>query len=270
MRVDPFRLYQATVGSVQRLSPHMIRVTFTGLDGVRSNGPDQRIKIFLPNERTGSLDVPTGPEWYPEYQAMSLAERPPMRTYTLRAVRSGEIDIDFVAHGDTGPASRWVGKAAPGDVLKIFAPQVTGEHMGAEYRPADAAWQLIAGDETALPAIGAIVESLPAGTRALVFAEVPEDADRQDWVTAGDVDITWLPRNGTLPGHSSALVDAIRDTAFPEGAGYAWIAGESAVIRGLRRHLVTERGIDRKSIYFSGYWRLGRTEETAHEPVDED
>ncbi|WP_232519797.1 MULTISPECIES: siderophore-interacting protein [Actinosynnema] len=270
---EPFRHFDAEVLATRALGRSMVRVTFGGpaLRDVRTWGPDQRIKLFFPRSGQAGLTVPTGADWYTRFRELPDRERPAMRTYTLRAVRHGQIDIDFVRHGDTGPASTWAGRAAVGDRTVILAPNAhhvpeNPARMGADYAPpADTAWQLIAGDETALPAIGGIVESLPRGVRARVVLEVPSASDRQDWRTEGEVDTTWLVRGVDTP-----LLEAIRAEGVPDGPGYAWLAGESSLVRGLRRHLVKDLGVDRKRVYFCGYWREGRPEETAHEPVEED
>jgi NADPH-dependent ferric siderophore reductase len=163
---------------------------------------------------------------------------------------AGELDVEFVLHGHDGPASSWAARAAPGDWVGLLAQPGT-------YHPLPpAGWQLLAGDETALPAIGAILESLVPGTRARVFIEVPGPRDMQDLSTRGDVRITWLPRSAH-PGDPSPLLRAIRQATLPEGPPYVWVAGETGLISALRRHLVAERGLDRRSICFCGYWRRG-------------
>ncbi|GAA1954618.1 siderophore-interacting protein [Amycolatopsis minnesotensis] len=256
----------------------LTRVTFGGpeVPKVTAFGPDQRIKIFLPRAGEAVPLVPTGPDWYRRYRALPERQRPPMRTYTIRSTRPGELDVDFVRHGDLGPASRWAGRAVPGDKVVILAPnaglagRAEPRRMGADYLPpADSTWRLIAGDETALPAIGGIVESLAGGEHARVFVEIPVDADRQQWRTAGEVSVTWLPREGASDAPGAALLHAVRATELPEGRGYAWLAGEAFLVRDLRRHLIGERGMTRAQIDFCGYWRRGKSEDAAYEPDDD-
>ncbi|RZS29605.1 NADPH-dependent ferric siderophore reductase [Herbihabitans rhizosphaerae] len=278
--VLPFLHFDAEVTAVAKISEHLTRVTFGGRDlrRITTGGPDQRIKLFLPRPGSTEVTVPTGADWYATWQKLPDDQRPTMRTYTIRALRPGEIDVDFVLHGDLGPASRWAGQAKPGDRVVLWGPNAAkwgdnpepGSPMqGADYAPREGTdWQLIAGDETALPAIGGIVESLPAGARALIFVEVPEAADQQVWQTEGDVTIRWFPRDRVLTGESTALVNAIRSADFPDGQVYAWLAGEAGTVRALRRHLVTDRGIDRKLITFCGYWRHGKNEDAPYDPDD--
>lgn len=257
------------VARTRELTPHMLRVTFDGLDGVAAGAGDQRIKIFFPLAGQERPEVPTGTDWYKEYLALPAAVKPVMRTYTIRALRPdvGEMDVDFVRHGDSGPASAWCERASAGDRVAMWVPNA---HFGAvaggfEYKPRDGAdWQLLAGDETALPAIAAILEDLAPETPVRAFVEIPDDADRQDMPTAGDVRVTWLSR-AAFTGDGSPLVAAVRSAELPAGTPYAWLAGEASAVRDMRRHLVRERGVDKRAIDFCGYWRRGKTED---EPLD--
>jgi NADPH-dependent ferric siderophore reductase len=261
--VQSYVLFRVEVVATARVSPHMRRITFGGecLTGCVSAGHDQRIKLFLP--RPGETDpvVPEGPDWYTRYRAMPQETKPPMRTFTIRELRADqhEMDVDFVLHGDLGPASTWACRARPGDRVAILAPNALCPRIyGYEYRPdADTDWTLLAGDETALPAITAILAAMPAGRRALVFLEVESEAEIRPLPCAGDAEVTWLSRDGRPAVGGGMLRDAISAREFPTGRPYAWMAGESSAITGLRRHLVTERGVDKKDVYFSGYWLLG-------------
>jgi NADPH-dependent ferric siderophore reductase len=129
--------------------------------------------------------------------------------------------------------------------------------------PPGAVWQLLVGDETALPTIGAIIERLGEGQSLRAFVEVAGAAEEQRFETLGDVRIDWVHR-GDRP-HGEAVVDAVKAAEFPDGAPYAWISGEADLVKFTRRHLVRERGIDKRAITFTGYWRQGRTEEDGRE-----
>ncbi|MFB9903085.1 siderophore-interacting protein [Allokutzneria oryzae] len=257
--VLPYVHFRARVREVRRLTPNMARVTLGGPDlaGLTSGGKDQRIKLFFPRAGQDRPVLTSGPSWYQDYLAQPDDVRPVMRTYTLRDHRPerNEVDVDFVLHGDSGPASSWVARAKQGDHIGLLAPNALHTPIvGYEYAPAPGTdWHLLAGDETALPAIGGIVESLPPGAVAKVFVEVPDEADRQELHSAADVEITWLAH-----GHGpSRLLEAVRAATLPTGQAYAWIAGECGVVKHLRRHLLRERGVAKDALYFAGYWRHG-------------
>jgi NADPH-dependent ferric siderophore reductase len=260
----PFQFFDLRVVRAERLGPTMARITFGGdrLGEFASGGRDQRIKLFFPHPHQDAPVVPAaaGDDWFPAWRAMDPEVRGIMRTYTVRAHRgeAGELDVDFALHGDTGPATRWAGRAAPGDRVTAFGP-VVADNGGIDFRPPPGAdWMLIAGDETALPAIAGILAWLPPGTPAKVWIEVPHADDLQDLPTAANAEITWLVRNGTRP---ASVLDAVRDARFFGGNPYGWIAGEAGAVRTLRRHLVGDRGFYRRAVKFTGYWRRGATEE---------
>jgi NADPH-dependent ferric siderophore reductase len=292
--VTAYRTFGVQVRRLHRLSPTFLRVTFTsaGLASFADNGFDQRIKLVLPLPGRGVADMPDGPDWFARWRALPDDRRNPLRTYTVRAARPGqrEVDVDVVLHGDGGPAARWAQVVRPGDELALVGPNAgyDGDHGGLEYRPpARMGATLLAGDETAVPAIAAILERLPAGARGEALLEVPETADELDLHRPQGVRVKWLARNGA--DHGTHLVPAVQTAAGrlltdpkpgqhlddadvdeelwdtpqePVADGlYAWLAGEARVIRTLRRHLVTERGLDRRSVAFMGYWRRGHAEE---------
>ncbi|MEV1043711.1 siderophore-interacting protein [Streptomyces sp. NPDC049916] len=264
--VAPFRFFQLAVLRTRRLGPSILRITFggPGAAGFRAGGRDQSLSLFLPQPGQREAVVPEGDDgaWYARWRALPEDVRAVMRSYTVRAQRtaadgSPEIDIDFALHGAGGPASRWALTAAPGDRLTVLGPAVA-DNTSVRFRPpADTDWVLIWADETALPAAAAALEWLPAGTPARVWLEVPRTEDRQALDTAARARIRWLVRGeGAVPG-----VEAVRAAELPGGTPYAWIAGEASGVRALRRHLVQERGFDRRRVTFVGYWRRGLSEE---------
>ncbi|MFG2022855.1 siderophore-interacting protein [Streptomyces sp. NPDC048825] len=267
----PYRFFSLQVVRTRRLSPSLVRVTFAGPDlkAFASNGLDQSLSLFLP--RPGQ-EHPVMPMEYGEGWRQAWIDTPEdvraiMRSYTLRALRRDpdEIDIDFVLHGTepgaptpAGPASRWAADAEPGDRVVLLGPAVA-DNTAIRFRPPiDTDLIVLWADETALPAAAAILESLPAGTRAAAWLEVPHAGDRLELINPADADITWLVRDkGSPMAH-----DAIRAAQLPPAESpYAWIAGESGQVKELRRHLVREREIDRRRVTFVGYWRRGLTEE---------
>jgi NADPH-dependent ferric siderophore reductase len=292
--IPAYRPFAVRVARVRQLSPSFRRVTFTGadLDEFASNGADQRIKVLFPLPGRGLVDCPAGVDWYADWRALPAERRNPMRTYTVRAARplECEVDVDFVLHGPTGPASAWAERAEAGDEVVLFGPNARfpGPTGGVAWLPpAGARSLLLAGDETAVPAISAIAEALPYGTAARVLLEVPTEDDVLDLEVPADVRLTWLPRRcgsttrplGTLlTAAVCAAADEIGGSAIgadgddldpdalvwdvptePATAGtYVWLAGEAGIVTRLRRYLLREVGFDRRSVAFMGYWRQGR------------
>ncbi|MET9665987.1 siderophore-interacting protein [Streptomyces sp. NPDC006475] len=268
----PFRFFPMEVTGTRRLGPSLVRVTFGGeeLRDFSAGGRDQSLSLFLPHP---GQDAPVVPVEAGDYSAVFAAwralpedVRAVMRSYTVRDQRraddgSSEVDIDFAVHEDGGPACRWAEQAAPGQKVTVLGPAVADNTSVRCRPPKDTDWVLIWGDETALPAAAAILEWLPAGTRARVWLEVPHAGDRLDLATAADAEITWLVREESAP----RAVEAVRAAELPDGAGYAWIAGESGSVKALRRHLVGERGMDRRRVTFVGYWRRGVSEDGLRE-----
>jgi NADPH-dependent ferric siderophore reductase len=257
-----YRLFPVHVDRVAALTPHMVRVTFAGasLSGLVGGGRDQRIKVLLPPAGRSEPEVPEDAEtlgWYEAWRRMPAEVRPVMRTYTIRAwrARPAEVDVDFALHGTAGPASRWAREAAPGARVLLCGP-ATARAGGIDFHlPPGTDRVLLAGDETALPAIAAILESLPPLPDVRVLAEVAGPAD--ELPLPGRAVVRWLHR-GTGP---SCLAEAVRREAPPLDGLYVWTAGEAGAVRELRRHLVGERGMDRAAVSFRGYWRAGLTED---------
>lgn len=266
-RTLPVRTIEVT--DVVRLTPRMARVTFGGPDlaDFTLAGPDQQVKLHFPKpgRRVPVLPGPADDgdgdvmRWYAAFQAIPEDERPWTRSYTVRAhdPLRGTVDVDFVLHPDAGPATRWARSAAPGDVLGMFGPSA---YFATPVPLGTTDWMLLAGDESALPAIGTIIEALPPGAAAVAYVEVADAAEEQRFATAGDVRVRWLHRDGAPAGHGP-LVEAVRRAVLPGGSGYAWLGGEASAVRALRRHLVGERGLDKRSVDFTGYWRLSLTQD---------
>ncbi|MET8943963.1 siderophore-interacting protein [Streptomyces sp. NPDC004542] len=264
----PFRFFSLQVVRTRRLGPSLVRVTFGGPDlhAFHSHGRDQSLSLFLPHPGQPEPVVPLelGDGWWQGWRELPDDVRAVMRSYTLRALRRDpdEIDIDFALHSPSGPASRWAARAAAGDRVLLLGPAVA-DNRAIRFRPPEGTDLVVVwGDESAVPAACAVLESLPAGTRARAWLEVGHAGDIQDVVTQADAEVTWLVR-GQGGGEGSPLaLGALREARLPSAERpYAWIAGESGCVRALRRHLVGERGIDRRCVTFVGYWRRGMTEE---------
>ncbi|HSD00880.1 MAG TPA: siderophore-interacting protein [Gaiellales bacterium] len=296
---SPLRFFRAQVVAISDLTRSFRRFTFSGPDlaDFGDTGFDQRVKVVFPTE-TVSLDaMPQGEDWYTLWRALPEDERPPFRTYTTRLVRNAvsEVDIDMVAHEVVGPASAWIERAVVGDEVLILAPTTahTGVSYGIDFVPPPRSENvLLAGDETAAPAIAVILEQLPHDARGTVVLEVPHPED-----------VDYLPHHPGFEYRVSArsgaarhehLIRATEDAVAalaPAGRGadveeididadilwevprtakggaalksaplYSWLAGEAGAIKALRRHLVSDQGVDHRAVAFMGYWRVGRAE----------
>ena len=243
------------VSRVERLTPHMTRVVLGG-DGLAefSAGEftDHYVKLLFP---------PPGVTYPEPFDMQRIREElpreqwPRIRTYTVRRWDevTRELWIDVVHHGDEGIAGPWAASVAPGDEIRFMGP-------GGAYAPSpEADWHLLAGDESALPAIAASLERLPAGARATAFIEVSGPDEEQKLEPSGDATITWLHRGSAPVG--DALVRAVTDLEFPPGRVHAFVHGEATFVKELRRLLFVERGIPRDQVSISGYWRTGHDED---------
>jgi NADPH-dependent ferric siderophore reductase len=268
----PFRFFSLQVVRTRRLGPSLVRVSFAGddLSAFFSDGRDQSLSLFIPAEGLSEARVPIelGDGWWQGWRDLPDGVRAVMRSYTLRSLRRNphEIDIDFVLHTPAGPASAWAARAATGDKVVLLGPAVADNRAIRFRPPEDTDLVVVWGDETAVPAVCAIVESLPAGMRARVWLEVPHAGDVQDLATEADAEITWLIREEKGAAGSPLALDALRDARLPPAEHpYVWIAGESGRVKELRRHFVRERAFDRRRVTFVGYWRQGLTEEQLRE-----
>ncbi|ESQ89016.1 hypothetical protein ABAC460_14655 [Asticcacaulis sp. AC460] len=230
------RRRELTVVETHRLTPHMQRIVLTGdLSGFQSLGFDDHIKLFFADPETAE---------------------PVMRDYTPRRfdVTAGRLTLDFALHGETGPATAWALSAQTGDILNVGGPR------GSQILPDGYDGYVLIGDETALPAIGRRLEELPAGTPVTILAEVESDDDRQTWTTRAEADINWVIRS-----EGQNLADAVMRLELPSGDIHVWVAGEAQTAKALRQ-ILTDRGVDPKSMKAAAYWRRGTA--GAHEPIE--
>jgi NADPH-dependent ferric siderophore reductase len=243
----------AEVVRVGHLTPHMVRVVLSGkeLDGFTTRGPAEHLKVNFPPAGESNLMLP---EWGPEGPIlMDGQQRPLNRTYTPRRwdPKERELTVDFLLHGE-GPGSAWAQQAQPGQVVAV------SDQPGGAYKvDHEADWYLIGGDEAALPAIGTLLEVLPSSCFAQVFAEVADTAEELELQSPARFSVTWLHHGGVAGGVGRKLEQAVREFQFPEGSGRVWIGCEAGVMRDIRRHLLTERGMDRAHAHTQGYWKYG-------------
>lgn len=293
------RLFRPRIVRIEDVTPTFRRFTFAGAELADYGDPgfDQRIKVVFPTSTAGLDAMPLGDDWYARWRELPEDARPVIRTYTTRAVRHSacEVDIDMVVHEVDGPASAWIDRAQVGDELMILAPSRTrtGVSLGIDFvPPARVDRILLAGDETSAPAIAVILEQLPREAEGVVVVELPEAADAGYLPRHPGFEMRVAGRGeGGRHTHLIAQVKEAAAQLAPNGSGadveevdiddgilwevprtakggaalksaplYSWLAGEASAIKTLRRHLVTDLGVDRRAIAFMGYWRLGRAE----------
>lgn len=266
LTVHPVSLREVEVSRVTDLTPGMRRITLTGSQlkaftsdngleqpGFVSSGFDDDIRLVFPYPGEHGLVLPTQAEGHLDWPK---DPRPLAKVYSVRRwdAETGELEVDFVKHG-IGTATTWAYRATPGDRIHFFGP-----HASAGL-PAHADWLLVAGDDTALPAIGRLLEELPTDARGQVFIEIAEHSHIQHLPELPGVTVTWLVRDGAEAGTTTLLLDAVRAAQWWEGEPFAWVAGEQSTVRDVRRHLVDDRGMPKEDITFVGYWK--RSEVTA-------
>lgn len=259
--VYPIVLRELEVLRIHDVTPGMRRVTLTGrqleaftsstgfpMREFRSPGFDDDVRLYFtyPGETQPIL-----PE-QGEKRAILPKDGPsPLsKTYTVRRYDpvERELDVDFVKHG-TGTATTWAYRAAPGDRIHLGGPSSSRAF------PTAADWLLVVGDDTALPAIGRLLDEAPDDLRAQVFIEISRDEHRQRLRDLPGVTVTWLSRDGAPAGNTTLLQDAVRDVDWGDGAAFAWVAGEQVMAREIRRYLIEHRGLAKEDIEFSGYWK---------------
>lgn len=239
-----------------QISPNFRRITVGGeaLRALTNHGYDHWFRLFLPHEGgETNYRLPKRVDMigYLQYLRMPAETRPPMRNYTVREFRPEqlELDIDFVVHGDEGLATRFATRARPGDTVALL-----DQGAGFELDPAVENFLLVA-DETGLPAVVGILRDLPRSARGTAIIEVPHADDAQAVDAPADVSVEWLVRPAdAVPG--TVALEAVTRWTLPDGALSAYLVGEQALATGARRHLVA-LGVPKKSILFSGYWRIG-------------
>lgn len=199
------------------------------MSAFRCDAPTQWVKLFVPDPRDG---------------------RRVGRAYTVRRFESAgpRIDIDIVLHGN-GPVARWAESARVGDEVSFGSPK------GSFQLPEDTGFLLMAGDESAQPAVLTIAENLPAGLRATVCLEVAGPEEEIAISSPARLDTVWAHRTHGRP-KGEALRDAVLALPVPREHLAVWAAGESGAVRDIRRHFTQTLGLDRHHLYAKGYWKL--------------
>lgn len=240
-----------------RLTPHLVRIIAggPGIAAVEDKGfTDAYTKMqFAPAE--ANLTPPYDMEELRERLPVELL--PSVRTYSIRRfdLDRGQIWIDFVTHGDEGVAGQWAASAKPGD------PVVLGG-IGGGYAPdATADWHLLVGDESAIPAISAALEAMPADAVGTVLLEVQDEAEHLALTVPEGIEVRWLHRGDREAGTTTELIDAVRALEWRSGRVQIFAHGERGAMKQLRPFLTDERGVERTQLSLSAYWAYGRRED---------
>jgi NADPH-dependent ferric siderophore reductase len=265
-RLVPVRrsgLHGLRVIATRHVTPHMLRVTFEG-SGLEPFATDENlhVRLYLPPQ-----GVSRG-NWLIIDQSSRARLRdetvkPVLRKYTLRTIdpAARRVEIDFVLHGDSGPASTWAMNAQPGDVVAMIGPGGRGIRS--------AEWLLIAGDETALPAIGRILERLPESARGVVLVEVAGSEEEQALHMPASMQVRWLHRGSAAPGTTTLLREAIEVIAWPtDGRSvFAWVGAETASAQRIRTYLRKVRRLDKSEHMAVAYWQRDPGGADGHMPA---
>jgi len=247
---DPFAVLAGPLAGTTRLA-----LTVTG------SGP------LTPHMHRLQLTAPelSGLRYLPGQDMMLLVgvegNRPVRRRYTIRDLDTARqsVTLDVVRHGD-GPGEQWVSAAQPGDTIEGIAPR------GKITTSPDADWHLFVGDESALPAIFVMAESLPAERQAVILLEIPEPADEQPLAAKAGVDLRWLPRQNGPAGEADALAAAAADVPLPSGLGHVYLLGEARVVSRLRE-VMAGRGLPGSQVSPKAYWGRGKANASHGEPA---
>jgi NADPH-dependent ferric siderophore reductase len=246
----PIGIRELEVIRTHRLSPSMVRLTLGGseLDGFESHVSDEHIRLIFPDPDSGELRIPTRNGLQLDWPR----PHPPSRVYTVRRhdPAAGELDVDVVLHPG-GLAAEWARRAVPGDRIHVAGPpggRVVPEHYDR---------YLLAGDLTALPAIGRWLEDLPETAAGWAFIEVANATEEIELVHPRDVAVQWLHHDPTL-GAGSLLADAVMGVRIPAGeALYVWMGGEAGALAPLHRWARDELGLGPGHRSITGYWKRG-------------
>jgi NADPH-dependent ferric siderophore reductase len=252
----------------EQVTSHMIRIVLggSGFDTFTpSEYTDSYVKLVFVADDVDVAALP-GPLTLDSFAGLPAAKQPVVRTMTVRRADpvAREIAIDVAVHGEHGTAGQWAATAEPGQPAYLMGPS------GA-YAPDPAAdWHLLAGDETALPAISVALEALPANAIGQVFIETADPADEIPLTAPAGVQVNWVFRGGRADlvgedraGDHAPLVEAVKSFLWLPGQVHIFVHGEAqAVMHNLRPYIRKDRGVEAKWASISGYWRRGRTEET--------
>lgn len=229
------------VQSISQLTPRLRRVVATGeLEGWDPSKPGAHFKVFVPQEG---------------------ADEAAMRTYTVRRFEPGALTIDFAQHSD-GPATIWAQTAEVGAGF-----QISGMARSGFVPDPESEWCIFLADHAALPAVAAILESLPPDLRTLVIVELQDPQDALQLESAAEPEIRWLTESGAP---CQQLVAAARELQLPPGPGEVWVGCEAGSMRQIRAHMLHELNVRPSSLHTRAYWKQDVVNHSDHDTGEED
>lgn len=247
-----------TVKHKEYLTPHYIKITLTGDEVLKFANTTVGVnnKIFIAPDGINEIHFPKVDE-AGNVLAVDDRLKPFVRTYTHRGINADkkEMYIEFVAHGDEGPASAWAISAKPGDKLGVAMKDTKAEL----YPKVD--WYLLVADATGIPVIASILEDLPKTAKAHVFIEVQDKADFQFLQSDADVNVEWLYH--PKPGENNLLFEAVQNINLPDAsvARFAYVAAEFSSVKNIRQYLRKDLNWQQQELYAYSYWKHGASED---------
>ncbi len=248
---------ELTVSRKEYITPHYIRIYLTGekVPLFENTTIGVNNKVLIPPKGINQIHFPQfdyeKKQWFP----MSEEIRPTVRTYTHRGIdlKKNEIWIDFVAHGDEGPASAWAIASKPGDVLGVLMKDGKTELY------AKAENYLLVADATGIPVVAAILEDLPETAKGTCIIEVHGKEDEQDLKTKANIDFIWL--HNEHPQNGSQLADVVKAQILPETSRSGYVAAEFSSVKEIRRYLRKDKEWQQSELYAYSYWKAGVAED---------
>ena len=254
---SPFIAAPFEVIRKEYITPHYLRIFLTGENVAEISETTVGInnKIIIPPSDMVNFKMPKMNSQTKEWNYEENSSRPKIRTYTHRGIdlEKNEIWIDFVVHGDEGPASKWATHAKPGDFLGVMMKR------GKKELYASADHYVLVGDATAIPVIGAILEDLPASAKGIAILEVYDKNEEQLLKTKASIDFIWT--HNPIPQNGSKIASILKQQRLPKTSRFAYVAAEFSSVKEIRNYLRKDQHWEREELYAYSYWKSGVAED---------
>jgi|SRR5690554_785562 len=254
---SPFIAAPFEVIRKEYITPHYLRIFLTGenVAEIAETTVGINNKIIIPPSDMVNFKMPKMNSQTKEWNYEENSSRPKIRTYTHRGIdlEKNEIWIDFVVHGDEGPASKWATHAKPGDFLGVMMKR------GKKELYASADHYVLVGDATAIPVIGAILEDLPASAKGIAILEVYDKNEEQLLKTKASIDFIWT--HNPIPQNGSKIASILKQQRLPKTSRFAYVAAEFSSVKEIRNYLRKDQHWEREELYAYSYWKSGVAED---------